>query len=106
VSIYELKPGAKDFEEKEKQKAVASGVWVSDPSGDQRSRLLFEKQYWVNGSGLEWNSDWTSQNDLSIIFFDYGAGVSDAKKEAAKRILKTLKYHFSSDGIWREDLGQ
>ena len=107
VSIYALKANSKEIEEKEKREAANSTTWMSKPGDSGTNKLLFEKQYWVKGSALDWNSNWGSQSDFSITFYDYGPGVSSAEKDAPKRFLKTLKYRFDPmDGVYKEAAAQ
>lgn len=107
VSIYALKPDAKESSAREMREAAASGTWRSKPNDSVTDTLLFEKQYWVKGSAIEWEPVWGSQGDLSITLYDDGPGVSSERKDAPKRILKTMNYHFDThNGVYREGSAQ
>jgi hypothetical protein len=104
VSIYALKPGAKESEEKEMREAAASSGWMSNPTDSGTNTLLFEKQYRVKGSNIDWKSVWGSQGDLSITLYDNGLESSSSKKDISTRLLKTMNYHFdTNDGLYREE---
>lgn len=114
VSIFALPPGAKERSEREIKEAQARGAWTGpDNPGavvTATNRLLFRKEYWLRSSDLEWNSSWGAQDDLSITFYDYGAGVEgpySLQSTAPKRVLRTLNYHFDSGlGVYREVIRQ
>jgi hypothetical protein len=104
ISIYKLKPDAKESEEKEIREAAAAGIWKSHPSVTGTNTLLFEKRYRVKGSDVEWEAVWGLKENLSITFYDHGPV---ARKEGPKRPLKTLNYHFdTNEGIYTEETSQ
>jgi hypothetical protein len=61
VSIYALKPDAKESSEREMREAAADGIWRSSPNGSKIKALLFENRYWVKGSAIAWEPDWGPQ---------------------------------------------
>ena len=111
ISIFALSPDTKQRIEKERKEALAAGVWRGphNPGAlvTETNVLLFRKEYWIKGSDLHWSSSWGEQNDLTIVFYDYGKGTDipySSEDVARKRILRTINYKFDSGlGIYREE---
>lgn len=110
VSIFELSPNANERSKSEEREASQAGVWRGSHNPGaivmETNKLLFQKEYWVKGSDLNWNSEWGRQDDLTIVFYDYGANVEGpytAENVAPKRFLQTIHYEFDPDlGIYKE----
>ncbi len=99
VSVFALSPDAKDRNEKEKREALTKGVWTGPENPGAivtaTNKLLFRKEYWLRGSDLEWSSSWGPEHDLTITFYDFGAGVEvpySSQNPASKRVLRVLTY--------------
>ena len=66
--------------------------------------LLFQKQYQIRGSAIEWESTWDDETHLSLVFSDVGPGADSQTQGARKRILRSIDYSFDSEtGKVREE---
>ena len=110
VSIVALPSGTKERSEREIKEASAAGGWSSDHNPGAiavpTDTLLFRKEYRIRGSDIEWTSAWGPAEDITVVFYDYGAGVDvpyEARAVSPKRVLRTIHYEYDSDtGIYRE----
>jgi len=71
-------------------------VRVSIVTGGTNETLLFRKKYPVRGSDVNWDATWDTHNNLTVVVYDYGRGVTrwDAKKQGSlpTNHLFTLRY--------------
>jgi len=75
-------------------------IWVTifEISGGSE-KSLFQRKYRVQGSDVCWDADWDKDDNLTLVFYDYGPGVNfyDARKSGTpKRQICTMRYHFDS----------
>jgi hypothetical protein len=64
-----------------------------------KEKLLFQRQYRVQGSDVCWDANWDTDDNLTLVLYDYGLGVSfyDARKNGTpKRHLQTVACRFDS----------
>lgn len=98
VSIYSHGPNDRKLLEQDLERQRATGAIVAHAIPGLQTKLIFEKQYSVKGSDLEWRSVWRPDNDLSVVFYDYGRDKVvpyAAKQSASERLLLTI--HFAYD---------
>src|ERR1700722_878637 len=80
VSINSLAPDVQERIKREEKwlEAQTNGFNVTDhmPGALVTSNdpLLFRKTYWVKGSDVEWAVEWRKDDEVSLSFYDCGAG--------------------------------
>src|SRR5258708_6706211 len=53
-------------------------LWVSIESrSGTSSAVLFEQRYVLTGSDIQWDTRWSSDETVSVVFYDWGDGVSN-----------------------------
>ena len=60
---------------------------------------LFKKEYRIEGSDVGWDATWDEHHNLTLVFFEYSAGVSRwdlDKKGAPTNYIRTVTYRFDS----------
>lgn len=71
---------------------------VAKSGGD--GKTLLQRKYRVQGSDVCWDAIWDKDDNLTLVFYDYGTGVSfyDARKNGTpKRQIRTVTYTFDSN---------
>ena len=64
-----------------------------------REKSLLVRKYRVYGSDVCWRGEWDWDNNLTVVFFDYGPGIlrSHARQSGMEeRLISKLNYHFDS----------
>jgi hypothetical protein len=72
-------------------------LWLSVYTNDGRWTELFAKSYCVRGSDVSWDCAWDTNDNVTVVLYDYGLGVSHydlSPNSPPKRIIRTLRYHF------------
>jgi len=68
--------------------------------------LLIRKEYQLVGSDISWNAAWDNQDNLTVVIYDFGPGISyyDVKDHASPtNYIRTLFYHLDGKaGIFRD----
>jgi len=67
---------------------------------DGKEKSLLQRKYRVQGSDVCWDAIWDKDDNLTLVFYDYGTGVSfyDARKNGTpKRQIRTVTYAFDSN---------
>ncbi|WP_150107317.1 hypothetical protein [Pedosphaera parvula] len=60
---------------------------------------MFKKEFRVRGEDVGWDATWDQSNNLSVVIYDYGKGVTFhglAKDEPPRRVFRKLFYRFDS----------
>jgi hypothetical protein len=73
---------AKAYVDKSKKK-----IWVTG--------ALFQQRYDLTGSDIQWDIRWSSNNSVSVVFYDWGDGVSnynDMKHLPASNHIASLSF--------------
>jgi len=53
-------------------------LWVRIESrGGGNPTVLFEQSYILTGSDIQWDTRWSSNETVSVVFYDWGDGVSN-----------------------------
>ncbi|MCW5554630.1 MAG: hypothetical protein KIS67_21025 [Verrucomicrobiae bacterium] len=77
---------------------TAKTVRISIVETDGNERLLFRKEYRVRGSDIGWEAIWNGNHELTVVIYDYGAGVQFhgfKESEPPRRNIRSLKYRFN-----------
>jgi len=64
-------------------------------ANDEHETQLFRKEYRVRGSDVGWDAKWDLSNNLTVVIYDYGEGVTfqgPAANEPPRRVFRTLCY--------------
>jgi hypothetical protein len=62
------------------------GIWITIDSQDAtNSATLFKQRFVLIGSSIDWNTRWSSDEAVSVDFYDWGRGVANYKNN--KRLL-------------------
>jgi hypothetical protein len=71
-------------------------VWVIiERRGDTNSAVLFRQHYVLTGSDIAWDISWTSDETVSVVFYDWGDGVSNydnMKHLSASNYIASLSF--------------
>ena len=73
-------------------------VRISIVANDTNATLLFRKEYRVKGADVGWDATWNDHNDLSVVIYDYGPGVTFhglRKDEPPRRLFRTIGYRLT-----------
>ena len=55
-------------------------IWITIDSQDAtNSATLFKQRFVLSGSDIDWNTRWSSDEAVSVDFYDWGYGVSNYK---------------------------
>ena len=52
------------------------GIWIGS-TGTTKATTLFEHYYVLTGSDIAWKTHWSSPENVSVKFYDWGDGVSN-----------------------------
>jgi len=64
-------------------------VWIQSASGTNYN-LAFQHRYIINGSAVEWQTHWLSDEAVSFEIYDWGDGVDRWSKVAASNHIASL----------------